>query len=103
MAVDVRTDSTFDAETPRVVFERPLPERTPGVPSRYRVSPDGQRSDHFSCRGGGSATRRNPRRRQLVPGARAPSPVAKVVSARQKKGNKVSISLDRSINLLYNE
>ncbi len=43
MAVDVRTDSTFDAETPRVLFEQPLPERVPGDPSRYGVSPDGQR------------------------------------------------------------
>ncbi len=43
MAVDVRTDSTFDAETPRVLFEQPLPERVPGDASRYGVSPDGQR------------------------------------------------------------
>lgn len=43
MAVDVRTDSTFDAETPRVLFEQPLPERVPGDPSRYGVSADGQR------------------------------------------------------------
>ena len=43
MAVDVRTDGTFDTETPRVLFEQPLPERVPGDPSRYGVSADGQR------------------------------------------------------------
>ena len=43
MAVDVRTDSTFDAETPRVLFEQLLPESALGRPSRYGVSPDGQR------------------------------------------------------------
>lgn len=43
MVAEVKTEPTFDHQTPRVVFKHPLPESTPGDPSRYGVSPDGQR------------------------------------------------------------
>jgi serine/threonine-protein kinase len=43
MAVTVRTEPTFEAGAPRVLFESPLPERVPGDPSRYGVSADAQR------------------------------------------------------------
>ncbi|HLE69737.1 MAG TPA: hypothetical protein VJH87_08655, partial [Vicinamibacteria bacterium] len=42
MAVKVRTSPTFEASTPRVLFETDLPERVPGDPSRYGVTPDGR-------------------------------------------------------------
>ena len=42
MAVEVRTSPTFEASTPRVLFETDLPERVPGDPSRYGVTPDGR-------------------------------------------------------------
>ena len=43
MVVSVSTDQTFEAGTPRVLFQTALPERTPGDPSRYAVSADGKR------------------------------------------------------------
>ncbi len=43
MVVSVETEPTFEPGTPRVLFETPLPESTPGDPSRYGVSADGQR------------------------------------------------------------
>jgi Tol biopolymer transport system component len=43
MAVDVELGAAFKASTPRVLFEMPLPESSPGDPSRYGVSPDAQR------------------------------------------------------------
>jgi hypothetical protein len=43
MKVDVELGSAFRASTPRLLFDIPLPEKAPGDPSRYAVSPDGQR------------------------------------------------------------
>ena len=43
MVVDVELGATFRASTPRVLFEMPLPESTPGDPSRYGVTPEAQR------------------------------------------------------------
>ena len=43
MAVNVETESSFEAGTPRVLFETPLPERLVGDPARYAVSRDGRR------------------------------------------------------------
>ena len=43
MVVSGETEPTFEASTPRVLFETPLPERAAGDPSRYGVSADGQR------------------------------------------------------------
>ncbi len=43
MVVDVELGTSFKASTPRVLFEMPLPESTPGDPSRYGVTPDAQR------------------------------------------------------------
>ena len=43
MAVAVELGAAFKASTPRVLFEMPLPESTPGDPSRYGVTPDAQR------------------------------------------------------------
>ena len=42
MAVEVRTSPTFEAGTPRGLFETDLPERIPGDPSRYGVTADGR-------------------------------------------------------------
>ena len=39
----VELGTTFKASTPRVLFEMPLPESTPGDPSRYGVTPEAQR------------------------------------------------------------
>ena len=43
MAVPVDAGATFTPGTPRVLFEMPLPERAPGNPSRFAVTPDGER------------------------------------------------------------
>ncbi len=43
MVVAVQAGATFTAGTPRALFEMPLPERTPGDPSRFIVSPDAKR------------------------------------------------------------
>jgi dipeptidyl aminopeptidase/acylaminoacyl peptidase len=43
MVVAVETGETFTAGTPRMLFEMPQPERDLGDPSRYAVTPDGQR------------------------------------------------------------
>jgi Tol biopolymer transport system component len=43
MAVDVETGNTFKAGVPHLLFQLPFPERTPGDPSRYAVTPDGKR------------------------------------------------------------
>jgi len=43
MAVDVELGAAFKAGTPRVLFEMPLPDRAPGDPDRFGVSPDAQR------------------------------------------------------------
>lgn len=42
MAVSVRTSPSFEAGTPRILFETDLPESSPGDPSRYGVAPDGR-------------------------------------------------------------
>jgi serine/threonine protein kinase/WD40 repeat protein len=42
MAVQVQTSPSFEAGTPRVLFETDLPERVPGDPSRYGVTADGR-------------------------------------------------------------
>ena len=43
MVVDVESGTSFKANTPRVLFEMPLSESTPGDPSRYGVTLDAQR------------------------------------------------------------
>ncbi len=43
MVVPVDAGTTFTPGTPRMLFEMPLPERTPGDPSRYVVTPDAER------------------------------------------------------------
>ena len=43
MVVPVQLTPTFKPGVPRELFQIPLPERNPGDPSRFAVSPDGQR------------------------------------------------------------
>ena len=43
MVVEVEAGETFKPGTPRTLFEMPQPERDLGDPSRYSVTPDGQR------------------------------------------------------------
>ena len=43
MVATVEAGATFTAGTPHVLFEMPLPERDPGDPSRFIVSPDAKR------------------------------------------------------------
>lgn len=43
MVVDVQIGATFKPGTPRLLFEMPFPERNPGDPDRYAVSPDAKR------------------------------------------------------------
>jgi Tol biopolymer transport system component len=43
MAVPVEFEPTFKPGTPRLLFQMPLPESTVGDPSRYAVTPDGER------------------------------------------------------------
>ena len=43
MAVPVDAGATFTPGAPRVLFDMPLPERVPGDPSRFGVTPDGER------------------------------------------------------------
>lgn len=43
MAVDVEPGPAFKASTPRVLFEMPLSEGSPGDPSRFAVASDAQR------------------------------------------------------------
>jgi Tol biopolymer transport system component len=43
MVVPVSLEPTFKPGVPQLLFEVPLPERAFGDPSRYAVSPDGQR------------------------------------------------------------
>jgi eukaryotic-like serine/threonine-protein kinase len=43
MVVDVQTGKTFRASKPRVLYESRFPERTPGDPARFAVTPDGER------------------------------------------------------------
>ncbi len=43
MVVAVEAGATFTVGTPRVLFEMPMPERDPGNPSRFIVSPDAKR------------------------------------------------------------
>lgn len=43
MVVDVQTGETFRASKPRLLFESRFPERSPGDPARYAVTPDGER------------------------------------------------------------
>ena len=43
MVVPVQLTPTFKPGVPRELFQIPLPERTTGDPSRFAVSPDGQR------------------------------------------------------------
>jgi hypothetical protein len=42
MAVDIQTNPTFSAGTPRVLFDGPFAPGSPGLPA-YDVSLDGQR------------------------------------------------------------
>ena len=55
MAVAVALQPTFKAGVPRLLFQMPLPERTIGDPSRYAVSPDGQRFLVTTTDDGGAA------------------------------------------------
>jgi Tol biopolymer transport system component len=43
MAVPIELSPTFKPGKPELLFQMPLPESTPGDPSRYAVTPDGQR------------------------------------------------------------
>jgi len=43
IVVDVDIGATFKAGVPRVLFEMPMPERRPGDPARFIVSPDARR------------------------------------------------------------
>jgi hypothetical protein len=43
MVVPVETGARFSAGAPRLLFEMPQPERNPGDPARYVVSPDARR------------------------------------------------------------
>jgi len=43
MTVPIELAPTFKPGKPAVLFEMPLPESSPGDPSRFAVTPDGQR------------------------------------------------------------
>jgi hypothetical protein len=43
MVVAVEAGATFSVGSPKVLFEMPMPERTPTDPARYVVTPDAKR------------------------------------------------------------
>jgi dipeptidyl aminopeptidase/acylaminoacyl peptidase len=60
MVVPVEAGDTFTAGTPHVLFEMPLPERAAGDPSRFGVTPDGQRFLLLTTAGGQEASAASP-------------------------------------------